>query len=357
MMDKLCSLLRSALWDESFLGEISKEEFSDLMELAKEQTVYGLAFDTISQQSAKGQFDKRQLLKAYAKTEKIKCKNALVDKKLKEMVQMFDDNGVDYLVVKGQTYSRLYPKPEMRASGDIDFLIHQPYRDVKEVLEQQYSINLPEKMIENEIGFKHEGVLFELHTSLRTYAKQCHQQVWNPLIEKEWQEKYEVEVDGVKVRTLSPTMNAAYVFIHLFFHFIREGVSLRQFCDWAMVLHHYQNEIDRETLSKILSDLDLSEACRAFGTILTDCLGLPVSEFPLPLDDNDRKWKNQIIEDIIKGGSFGKLNHQAKNSWKFKMETLRLMIRNTVRYYRLCPSEIGGMMPRQLKANLKLLLN
>jgi hypothetical protein len=67
--------------------------------------------------------------------------------------------------------------------------------------------------------------------------------VWDSLIEKEWQEKYFVEIDGVKVRTLSPTLNAAYVFIHLFFHFIREGVSLRPFCDWAIVLHYYYSGI------------------------------------------------------------------------------------------------------------------
>ena len=352
----LFSLLRSALWSESLLGEVPKELFAEVMKLAQEQTVYGLMFDAISQHSVKGQFDKRLVLEAYAKTEKIKRNNALVDNELKGLVRMFDENNVDYLVVKGQTYGRLYPNPEIRMAGDIDFLIYQDYPYVKEVIEQQFTVTLPDKMIEGEIGFKHGGVPFELHTSLRTYAKKKHQKVWNSMIEKEWQDGYCVEIDGVKVRTLSPTLNAAYVFIHLFFHFIREGVSLRQLCDWAMVLHHYQNEIDREFLSKLLSDLDLSDACRAFGTIVTDCLGLPVSEFPLPLNDNDRKWQKKILKDILGGGNFGKLHHQTKNSWKYKMETLQLMIRNTFRYYRLCPSEIGGMMHRQLKANLKIII-
>ena len=338
------------------MGEVPKELFAEVMKLAQEQTVYGLMFDAISQHSVKGQFDKRLVLEAYAKTEKIKRNNALVDNELKGLVRMFDENNVDYLVVKGQTYGRLYPNPEIRMAGDIDFLIYQDYPYVKEVIEQQFTVTLPDKMIEGEIGFKHGGVPFELHTSLRTYAKKKHQKVWNSMIEKEWQDGYCVEIDGVKVRTLSPTLNAAYVFIHLFFHFIREGVSLRQLCDWAMVLHHYQNEIDRIFLSKLLSDLDLSDAFRAFGTILTDWLGLPDNEFPLPLSDNDRRWQKKILKDIFGGGNFGKLHHQTHNSWKFKMETLQLMIRNTFRYYHLCPSEIGGMMHRQLKANLKIII-
>jgi hypothetical protein len=351
----LFSLLRFAIWGEAIHGEIFKEDFAEVMKLAKEQTVYGLAFDAISQLN--GKFDKRELLKAYGMTERLKHRNALVNKELKELVRLFDENNVDYLVVKGQTYGVLYPKPEIRMPGDIDFLIHQTYRNVKKLIEQQFSIKLPEKVLEGEIEFKHEGVSFELHTSLRTYVKKRHQLVWNSYMAKEWMGENYVEIDGVRVRTLSPTLNAAYVFIHLFFHFMREGVALRQLCDWMMVLHHYKNEIDRESLLKLLSDLDLLEACCAFGTILTDHLGLPVSEFPLPIGEADRKWQKKITKDIFAGGNFGKLHHQTHNSCMFKMETLRLIVGNIMKYYRLCPSEIGGLISRQVKINIKLLVN
>ena len=212
-------------------------------------------------------------------------------------------------------------------------------------------------MKEYEVGFKHNGVLYELHTSLRGWAKKKHQVIWDALMEKEWKEQQYVEIDTVKVRTLSPTLNAAYVFIHLFSHFIREGVSLRQLCDWAMVLHHYKNEIDKDKLLEILLDLNIFDAYCSFGTILTDHLGLPVEEFPLTLGDNDRKWQNKILKDIFGGGNFGKLHHQAHSSWKYKMETMRIAIRNSFRYFFLCPSEIGGMIPRLVKGNLKILFS
>lgn len=353
--EKLFSLLRSALWGETYQGEMSKEEFTQVLTLAKEQTVYGLAFDVLSQ--LKGNFVKQQIFEGLAVCQTIQGQNERVNKELKELVQIFDEDKIDYLVVKGQAYSVLYPKSELRMPGDIDFLIHQEYHVVKKVIERQFSIRLPEKMVEREIEFEHGNVPFELHTSLRGWAKKGHQKVWDALMEKEWQEKYYVEIDGMKVRTLSPTMNAAYVFIHLFFHFIREGVSLRQLCDWAMVLHHYKDEIDKEELLQLLSDLDLIDACRAFGTILTDKLGLPVSEFPMSLGETDRKWQGKLLKDIFGGGNFGKLHHQAQNSWRFKIETLQLAIRNTLRYYRLCPSEIGGMIPRLIKGNLRLLVH
>ena len=355
IIEKLFSLLRSSLWGEAFQGEVSKEEFARVLKLAKEQTVYGLVFDAISQ--LKGNYDKRLVFEGLSVSQTIQGQNERVNKELKEMVRMFDESCINYLVVKGQTYSVLYPKSELRMAGDIDFLIHQEYHSVKCLIEQQFLVNLPENVIEGEIEFIHNNVPFELHTRLRTYAKKKHQAVWDALMEKEWQEKYYVEIEGVKVRTLSPTLNAADVFIHLFFHFIREGVSLRQLCDWAMVLHHYKDEIDKEELAQLLSDLDLIDACRAFGTILTDKLGLPVSEFPMSLGETDRKWQVKLLKDRFGGGNFGKLHHQAQNSWRFKIETLQLTIRNTLRYYRLCPSEIGGMIPRLIKGNLKILFS
>lgn len=351
----LFSLLRSALWGEPFKGSVSAETFAQVLALAKEQTVYGLAFDTLSQLN--GMFDKMQIFEAVGETERIRHHNVLVDRELKEIVGLFDKHGVDYLIVKGQTCGRLYPKPELRMSGDIDFLIHQEYHDVKDVIEKQLSVKLPEVMVEKEIEFEHGDVPLELHTSLREYAKKKHQEAWNSLIEKEWQEKHFLEIDDFKVRTLSPTMNASYVFIHLFFHFIREGVSLRQLCDWAMVLHHYKDEIDRFVFLKIMSDLDLKDACCAFGTILTDCMGLPEQEFPLSLGEKDRRWKDKILKDIFIGGNFGKLHHQAHSSWRYKLESMRLALKNTVRYFKLCPSEIGGLMPRLVKGNLKLLFS
>jgi hypothetical protein len=353
--DKLFSLLRLAIWGESMKCSVSRDEFSKVLKLAKQQTVFGYAFDGLSQQNEK--YDKQQVLKGFAVSQKIQRQNEVVNKELKELVLLFEQRHIDYLIVKGQTLGVLYPKRHLRMAGDIDFLIYREYGEVKDVIEEFFFIKLPERMVEWEIEFVHGGVPFELHTTLREWGKKRHNKVWDGLMEKEWNEKYYVEMDGVKVRTLSPTMNAAYIFIHLFFHFIREGVSLRQLCDWAMVLHYYKDEIDRQALLKILSELDVLDAFRTFGTILTDHLGLPKDEFPMTLGDDDRNWQGQLLKDIFGGGNFGKLHHQANNSLRFKIETMQLAFRNTFRYYRLCPSEIGGMIPRLVKGNLKILFS
>ena len=367
-------ILRRALWNESFEGILSPKEFKGVLSLAEGQTVFGLVFDAIENSKVKGSQEvertdtsKTQLtiLGAIGMQQQIRRQNALINKELSDFADKCNRQGIDYLVVKGQTIDCLYPKPGLRQAGDIDFLVHDSSTSqttgsgvqlMVDEISELLGVKIP-KMVEYEVSFNRHGIVYELHKSLRGWAKRRHQTIWDSLIEQEWKENHYVEIDGVKVRTLSPTQNAAYVFIHLFFHFIREGVSLRQLCDWMMVLHHYKDKINKKKLIDILSGLDLIKAYKAFGSILIEDFGLPASEFPFELSDNDRKWHDRILEDIFKGGNFGRLRHQAKSTWNFKMETLCIALRNSLRYYRLCPSEIGGMIPRLVKVNLRIMMS
>ena len=150
-------------------------------------------------------------------------------------------------------------------------------------------------------------------------------------------------------------MNAAYLYVHLFFHLIREGVSLRQFCDWAVNLHVYRERIDRQMLTDFIQRLSMLNGYKAFGSILVDELGLPEDEFPMTISEDDRRWKKKILDDVFRGGNFGKQNHQASSALGYKFETLCMAVRNSFRYYKLAPSEMRMMIPKMIGINLRLL--
>lgn len=357
MREKLLQLLRCALWGHSYTNTISAKEFQNLLHLADVQTVFGLVFGALKDTQIDGMEDKMPIYEAVGILEQIQQQNSAINKEILFMCNAFRSERLDYIVVKGQTLGCLYPHPSLRQSGDIDFLVRDNYQIAKAKTEKALDVTLSEKILEKEVGFDRNDVRYELHTRLRGWAKKRHQKMWDQLIEQEWQSEYYVEIESVKVRTLSPTLNAAYVFIHLFFHFIREGVSLRQFCDWAIILHYFNDEIDRKELAEILSNLDMMNSYKAFGSILVDELGLPINYFPFTIADEDRKWKEKILRDIFAGGNFGILNHHANSSWKYKFDTMGIVLRNTIIYYNLCPSEVGGMIPRLLKGNLIVLFH
>ena len=353
----LFNILRSAIWNVRIEDSFQGDDFLKIISLSEQQTVLGLVFDILEKQSVNGLKDKMVIFETIAKVENIKQQNKLVNSELKEFTLRCNQEGIDYIIVKGQTMGCLYPKPILRQPGDIDFLLCKSYSESKSSIENILSVSLPEKMLEYEVGIEKNNIRYELHINLRGWAKKKHQKIWNNLMVKEWEKKHYVEVDGLEVRTLSPTLNAAYVFIHLFFHFIREGVSLRQICDWVMVLHHYKDQINREELRNILQSLDVYDAYRAFGAIIVDELDLPLEEFPFAINEEDRKWKGVILKDIFDGGNFGNLYHQAKQTWLYKYETMRIAIKNSFRYYHLCPSEVGWMIPRLIKGNFKILFS
>lgn len=287
----------------------------------------------------------------------IRQQNQVVNNVLVEFVRAIEKTDVDYLVVKGQTLACLYQDPYLRMSGDIDYLINCDYGYAKAKIETAQEVELPSKLLEREIAYNWKDVVFELHTSLIDFSCKKHQSYWDKLVNDSWQERTSVNIEGVSVNSLSPTLNAVYIFLHLFTHFSKVGISLRQFCDWAVFLQHYENEIDKDKVQRILEKLGLQNAYAAFGAVLVDKLGLPEASFPMKIDDSHREWTSKILDDIFRGGNFGRLNHKTSHPWAFKLESVGFALRNTVRYFKLAPSEIGMMIPKMIRTNLKLLFN
>ncbi len=351
MYDLFLNLLRCSLWKLPFDGYITSSVFKEVLKIAEEQTVYGCVFDSMKNIQIDDMQDKTPIFEAIGLFEQIKQQNDILTKELIWFVKQINKYSVEYLLVKGQTIGILYPKPELRQSGDIDFWAQQ-FLQIRQFFPEA---EIPDKFPEKEYAFEKNGIIYELHTELIDFGCRNNKILWQEIVNKEWEQPYYVNIASCNVRTLSPTVNAIYVFLHLFFHFIKGGISLRQLCDWMMVLHHYKNEIDRNELWRILRSLNVLNAYRAFGVILIENLGLSYDEFPLAITNDDKKWRQKILRDIFKGGNFGKQNHQSKCAFGYKMETMALMLRNCLIYYRLAPSEMRMLVPNQIKTNVKLL--
>ena len=333
------------MWNEEFKSTPTHDECLTILEKAEEQTVFGLIFDVLTR--ANCNIGQKVLYEGIGQQQYIANKNCLLNKGVTWLATKGNEINMDYLVIKGQTVGAFYPKPELRMPGDIDFLVE----DTSKVKLVFPDITIPKIKIYESV-FNYQGIIYELHVNLRTFFKKKHQTIWNELVQQEWANRNYVNLDGILVRTLSPTLYAVYIFLHLFFHFIREGVSLRQFCDWAMVLHHYREEINSSELHDIINALDMEKPYKAFGAILVNKIGLPEEELTYKLCERDNHWAGKIEVDIFKSGNFGKLHHVATQRITYKLETFMVALRNSFKYFELCPSEVGGLIPRLLKQNV-----
>ena len=351
----LFCVLRFALWGETSECSISSEDFSKLMNCAKEQTLIGLVFEGLLKLKQEDvDIPRKTLLKWLATADKIRKRNIRMNSDLASFVAQCKDNNIDIVIVKGQTVGCFYPQPLLRQSGDIDFLVKDNYDFVRGKIEKMMGVTLPGYMLEKEVEFQCNGIIYELHKTLVRFGSNKNQQYWDNLTDETWADVRYVNIEGADIPTLPPTINVAYIFIHLYIHLIREGVALRQLCDLAVMLHAHADEIERDKLAEILEKLDMQKAFLAFGAIMVDELGLPATDFPFEISDDNRKWKKKLLEDIFRGGNFGKLNHKAKKGWHLKLETAHFVLRNSFRYYSLAPTETILQIKKLVKGNIRI---
>ena len=357
----LFELLRAELWGTSLsFSQLSHNEFDELMEMAGEQTVTGLVGDSLIKNGVK--LERADALGLYAKMKAIEKANARVNENLVSFVNFMERKEIDYIIVKGQVVGSLYPNPNARMSGDVDlYFVGDNYTKIKGLVEQRLGKQLSKLSDGKHVEFEVNGVIFELHNKLSRLATRKHQEYWDQMIDNAILKGTDtMNINGKDIKTLSATYNAMYIFVHLFYHMTASGVGLRQLCDWAMVLNkahpcppclgresdtaesnNKKSSLNREDLGGSLLKLGYFKAYKAMGAFLVEYLGLPEEQFPLALDEKDRKWVETIKKNILKRGNFGRSGRKVKNIGVLhSIETGYLNMVQTLTFYRLAPKEV-----------------
>lgn len=100
--------------------------------------------------------------------------------------------------------------------------------------------------------------------------------------------------------------DVVFVFSHILQHFYKEGIGLRQICDWCRLLWTYRETIDRKLLEKRLRMMGVMTEWKSFAALVVDYLGMPVEAIPYYSDS--RKWSRKarkIMTFIFETGNFG----------------------------------------------------
>jgi hypothetical protein len=128
--------------------------------------------------------------------------------------------------------------------------------------------------------------------------------------------------NGVQVFLLGAENEVFYVFTHFLQHFYKEGVGLRQVCDWCRLLWTYKDSLNSELLEKRIRRAGLMSEWKAFGALAIEYLGFPKEAMPFLYDKGtvtqmsqntqkavvDAKLKkkaDRIMEFVLKSGNMG----------------------------------------------------
>lgn len=359
----MLGLLRGSLWDapQDLKGQAwSHEQYQAVMTLAKEQAVAGLVAQGLMDSGVR--LERADALEVFGLIQQIRKRNAEMDAAVVELCQVTEQNQLRIFVFKGQSVGYLYPDHGLRQSGDIDFFCHhEDWTRAISLLQDQLGLKLNDLNSSKDVCFVWKGVTYEMHKRITSFCYPRHERYWREVVMPEILEHpYSINIDGHDIPTLAPTYNALFIFVHIFQHLIADGIALRQFCDWARVLHNNaQNVIIEESnnekcnisydiavLERHLKGLELRKAYTGLGAMLTEYLGLTEEQFPFEISDQDRKRLPALWENMQERGNFGqKVKYRTKNMMAHGLEHLWRMSKQAREFYHYAPAEAWWHIP------------
>lgn len=331
--------------------QLSPKEWSEVYEQASKQTVLGIVFDGV-QKLPKEQWPPQAVLFEWiGQTEQIKQQNRKVNAVLKELALLFNANSIRYAVVKGQIVGSYYSDPLLRQAGDVDYYVEeQNFERARQLIESTWDVSFEETEGHHHVEFEYKGVLLEQHhTLIKLYDKEKNE-YWERLMKETFKS---MEIEGVPVSVLSPTLHSLYIFLHLYHHLLELGVGLRQFCDWAAILHARKNEIDHEAIRGHLKLLGVESAYRACGCLLIDNLGLPKDEFTYELKSSDKRYAKRILDVVMYRGNMGHYNLKGghRGLWH-NLEATGIKIIHFLKFMPLAPAFSWNWLLAELKRKI-----
>lgn len=245
---------------------------------------------------------RKVILKRYGASEQSKKNYRKRLDLMEQLALQFKKAGLDVMFLKGATTARLYPEPQLRVFGDIDFYM---FGDNQKSIQALKGLGIKTKEYFNHhTQASFDGVLLENHYDF--LDRDNHQ--GNLLLDDELKRLAKVEGHNFPFKfentevdnafSMSPTMNAIFLMRHMAAHFFSESVALRMLYDWALFQKKFAGEVDWNKTQELYKKSGMPEFPRMIQGILVSKLGLDMSFCPIQPICNattDRIWQS-IIE-------------------------------------------------------------
>lgn len=287
-------------------------DWEKLYKLSQEQSVQGLALAGLEHSGLKP--PKELLLQWIGEVQMIEKRNKEMNPFVADLIEKLRQNDIYTLLVKGQGVAQCYEKPLWRSSGDVDLLLSDDnYDKAKKFLVPLASEVEGEYESSKHLGMTIDEWVVELHGSLRVGLPQRVNRVLDDIQEDTfYRGNVRSWLNGqTQIFLLKAENDAFYVFTHILQHFYKEGVGLRQFCDWCRLLYTYRDSLNYGLLEQRIKRAGLTSEWKAFGALAIEYLGFPKDSMPL-LDVRSKKeyvrWRkkaDRIMEFILKSGNMG----------------------------------------------------
>lgn len=303
------ALLRAGLWETEvqFLPLVDTD-YSRVLTLAEEQSVVGLVAAGL-EHVVNTKVPKGDALQFVGLTLQLEQRNTSMNVFIAELIDKLRHEGIYTILLKGQEMAQCYERPLWRSCGDVDLYLNDDnYEKAKFFLIPLASDIEKEYLGEKHFGMTIDDFVVELHgrlycglsSRIERELDLVHRETFFGGSVRPWDNK------GVEVFLLKVENDVFYVFTHILQHFYKEGVGLRQICDWCRLLYTYRDSLNYGLLEQRIKKAGLVSEWKAFYNLASRYLGMPDLGSGLMVHDSryDKK-ADRIMEFILKSGNMG----------------------------------------------------
>lgn len=300
---RIGSALDSAMSDTALLKNLN---WQSLYPLALHQGVSAILLDAIGMLPEEVRPAKPVLLQWIGQTTMMERMYARHKERIDSLAELYGQQGVRMLLLKGYGCSLCYPRPEHRPTGDIDVYLFGKQKEADALAEKRLDIKVHREYHKHST-FNYGGVEVENHAKfiddVSHKSNIRFEQILMSVLEKE--ECLQSPIDNVLLP--SPTFNALFLLRHTGEHFASNEITIRHVLDVGTFFHRYHSKIDWALVFKVYKEERMLRFFNAIATICVDCFGMDAACFAS--DDKQYTYQSDTaIADRILFDIFEKKN-------------------------------------------------
>lgn len=303
-IDIFFSLIRCGIGKERSLPQNpTPQQWQELFEMAKKQTLTGIAFAGVERLPADQRPPKEIILQWYTLCESIKKKNAELDRKCAIVSQKFKSEGFENCILKGQGIAQLYPNPALRIPGDIDIWLGGGDEKVIEYVRKFIPQCEP----------TYHHVDFPIAPGLDIEVHYRPSWMCNPFTNRKIQHFFDkcankqfanvVETASGSFPAPTPLFNRIYILQHIFRHLFFEGIGMRQILDYYFVMLQPMNDDEKREYKTLLKDLGLYKFATAVCYVMQRIFAIDDRHYIVEPNVKEGEF---LLNEILAAGNFGK---------------------------------------------------
>ncbi len=230
--------------------------------------------------------------------------NLKVIKAQSDLVEILNEKGFKYAIIKGASASCYYNNPFDRILGDVDFLIDKKDRSkIEDLLVAKGYFKDPMAHISH-VVFTKPNAHLEMHFEVAGLPENEHKSYVQNFVLPTVETAVKKSLDGNEFLSPTSLYHGVIILLHTQHHLLGEGLGLRHLCDLAVfVSKTYKEDFWVNDLLPFAKNIGLYKFLSVMVKTCVEYLKIPRPDW---LEDFVEPSPEEIMLDVFSSGNMGK---------------------------------------------------